>query len=68
MTAPERGLDQSVAPIAIVERSGFGESVHHGVGVAHDPQGNITAHVGDPEAVIYPRSSLKPLQASAMGS
>jgi L-asparaginase II len=55
-----------VAPIAVAVRSGFGESVHQGVAVALDAEGRITARVGDPDAVIYPRSSMKPLQASAM--
>jgi L-asparaginase II len=59
-------LAGSVAPIAIASRSGLGESVHHGVAVAVDADGRVNASVGDPDAVIYPRSSLKPLQASAM--
>jgi L-asparaginase II len=59
-------LVKSVAPIAAAVRSGLVESVHHGVAVAIDAQGRVTACVGDPTAVVYPRSSLKPLQASAM--
>ncbi len=59
-------LERSVAPIAVAVRSGFDESVHHGVAVAIDADGRIAASIGDPDAVIYPRSSLKPLQASAM--
>jgi len=54
------------APIAVAVRSGFDESVHHGVAVAVDAAGNTTSAVGDPDAEIYPRSSLKPLQATAM--
>lgn len=59
-------LARSVAPIAVAVRSGFDESVHHGVAVSLDSDGHVAACVGDPDAVIYPRSSLKPLQASAM--
>ncbi|MDX2382317.1 MAG: asparaginase [Acidimicrobiia bacterium] len=60
------GLDRSIAPIAVAIRSELAESVHHGVAVAIDAGGRVTAFVGDPGAVIYPRSALKPLQASAM--
>ena len=59
-------LADSVAPIAIASRSGLGESIHHGLAVAIDADGHRTAGVGNPDVVIYPRSSLKPLQASAM--
>jgi L-asparaginase II len=54
------------APIAVAVRSGFDESVHHGLAVAVDRGGRTTSCVGDPDAEIYPRSSLKPLQATAM--
>jgi L-asparaginase II len=47
-------------------RSGFDESVHHGLAVAVDSAGDTISLVGDPDAEIYPRSSLKPLQATAM--
>lgn len=59
-------LSPFVAPLVVAYRSGFEESVHHGVAVALDEGGDVTAHVGDPTAMVYPRSSLKPLQASAM--
>lgn len=54
------------APLAIMSRSGFDESVHFGAAVGLDRSGNIAVAVGDPAAVIFPRSSNKPLQALAM--
>ena len=59
-------FDAMVAPLAVVTRSGFDESVHHGAGVALDPGGTVVAAIGDPDLVVYPRSCLKPLQADAM--
>lgn len=55
-----------VEPVAIVERSGFDESVHHGIVVALDQSGEIATSVGAVDAAIYPRSSIKPMQADAM--
>ncbi|EFQ82411.1 L-asparaginase, thermolabile [Aeromicrobium marinum DSM 15272] len=49
--------------LAEVERSGFVESRHRGVAVRVDPSGQVDWAVGDPGAVIFPRSSNKPLQA-----
>ena len=54
-----------VAPIAVADRSGFDESIHHGAGVALDGE-RVLATVGDPDLVVYPRSCLKPLQVDAM--
>ena len=53
-------------PLAVVSRSGADESVHFGAVVALDPTGSIVFQAGDPTLVIYPRSSNKPMQASAM--
>jgi len=53
-------------PLAVVSRSGADESVHFGAAVALDPTGSIVFQAGDPTLVIYPRSSNKPMQASAM--
>jgi L-asparaginase II len=67
MTAtPPSVLAGAVAPIAIAVRSGFEESLHHGVGIALAADGAPTAGVGAPTVVVYPRSCLKPLQARAM--
>ena len=53
-------------PVAVTERSGFQESVHYGVVVVLGRDGSVEWSAGDPDVVIYPRSSLKPLQAASM--
>jgi L-asparaginase II len=53
-------------PVAVTERSGFRESVHYGAVVALGRDGSLEWSAGDPDVVIYPRSSLKPLQAASM--
>ena len=52
--------------VATVVRGGVVESVHHGHVVALDGDGGLVAALGDPGAVVFARSSLKPLQAVAM--
>jgi L-asparaginase II len=54
------------APIAVTTRSGIDESLHHGVAVVLGADGTVTDSIGDPDVTIYPRSSLKPIQANAM--
>ncbi|MEV7631154.1 asparaginase [Microbacterium sp. NPDC089318] len=51
--------------LAIVERNGFVESRHAGAAVVLSPDGEVVAQYGNAEALILPRSSLKPLQAIA---
>ncbi|UNK69601.1 asparaginase [Microbacterium sp. H1-D42] len=51
--------------LAVVERSGFVESRHAGAAVVLSPEGEVIAVHGDADALILPRSSLKPLQAIA---
>ncbi len=53
-------------PVAVTRRSGHDESVHAGVVVALGSSGEIEYAAGDPTVAIYPRSSTKPLQATAM--
>ena len=52
-------------PVAIAEttRGGIVESVHQGVVVAVDTNGEVIASAGDPETVVFFRSSAKPFQA-----
>jgi NAD(P) transhydrogenase subunit alpha len=51
-------------PILIeVTRSGRIESVHRGAVAVCDGSGRLIHAVGDVEALIYPRSALKPVQA-----
>ena len=57
---------ERVAPIAVADRDGVVETVHHGVAAVVGPEGDVVVAVGDPETEIYPRSSLKPFQAAAM--
>ena len=49
--------------IAETTRGGITESMHHGVVVAVDAAGEIVAAAGDPEQVVFFRSSAKPFQA-----
>lgn len=51
------------AVLAETTRGGITESVHHGVVVAVDAAGDVVAAAGDPEQVVFFRSSAKPFQA-----
>ncbi|WP_185994439.1 asparaginase [Nocardioides campestrisoli] len=55
----------SVAELAVVRRGGFIESRHTGHLVVLDAAGEVALAVGDPDEVILPRSTVKPLQAQA---
>lgn len=61
MTRPD-----DFAPIAITTRSGVTESVHFGAVVALTPDGLVDWSVGNPDVLVHPRSSNKPMQALAM--
>jgi L-asparaginase II len=52
--------------VAHVVRSGFVESVHHGSVMAVDAYGSTLLAVGDVAGPMFPRSSVKPVQALAM--
>ena len=52
--------------LAETTRSGIVESQHYGAVVALNADGSIAFSVGNPEVIVYPRSSMKPLQATAM--
>ncbi len=54
------------AQIAVVTRSGFVESRHAGSAVVLDSEGEIIRTLGNPRALVFPRSCLKPLQALAV--
>lgn len=56
---------QNAPVVAHVVRQGFVESVHHGLAVLTDPAGDVARAWGDPRTPVFPRSSLKPLQAIA---
>jgi len=54
--------------LAVTRRSDLVESQHFGAVVALERDGGIAFSIGDPHTVVYPRSSMKPLQATAMVS
>lgn len=56
---------QDAVELAVVERSGFIESRHAGIAVVLSPEGEVVARHGNADALVLPRSSLKPLQAVA---
>lgn len=51
--------------LAVLERSGFIESVHIGSAVVVAGDGSVITALGDVAAPIYPRSAVKPFQALA---
>ncbi|GAA5039582.1 asparaginase [Microbacterium fluvii] len=62
---PQTFTAADAVELAVVERSGFVESRHIGSALVLDPDGIEGQRLGDVEAPILPRSSLKPLQALA---
>lgn len=68
MSAAEPGTDVATraVPLARVHRGDLVESVHLGHVVVLAPDGTVRHALGDPGVVIWPRSSLKPVQAVAM--
>ena len=65
MTTQPITADGSVE-LAILERSGMVESRHLGAAAVVSGDGTLQRALGDVESLIYPRSSLKPLQAVAV--
>lgn len=54
-----------LAELAIVRRSGVVESRHLGSLLALDAAGEVAVSLGDPDALVLPRSTVKPAQALA---
>src|ERR671928_1385649 len=54
----------SPVPLARVVRSGLEESVHLGSVAVCDADGRLLASAGDPERLVFARSSMKPLQGA----
>ncbi len=52
------------AQLVRVVRSGLEESVHVGHVAVCDARGRLVAALGDPDRVVFARSSMKPLQAA----
>jgi len=59
-------VDTAAVPLARVVRGDLVESVHRGHLVVLAPDGGVRLALGDPDVVIWARSSLKPLQAVGM--
>jgi L-asparaginase II len=59
-------IDDGAGTLAHVVRGDVVESAHRGHLVALDGDGEPVVRVGDPDVVLFPRSSLKPVQAVAM--
>ena len=56
---------RTLAELALVIRSGLIESRHFGHLLALQADGSTALELGDPDAEIFPRSTVKPLQALA---
>lgn len=54
--------------LAVAQRSGFIETRHVGSAIVLTPDGERAVALGAPDAVILPRSTLKPFQAVASSS
>ncbi|MFJ5958702.1 asparaginase [Paenarthrobacter sp. NPDC092416] len=67
-TQPHPALTRHPQHVPLVEqtRDGLVESVHYGSFIAIDAHGRTILEAGEPDAPMYPRSSLKPLQAVAL--
>ncbi|MFI5609134.1 asparaginase [Amycolatopsis sp. NPDC051903] len=62
---PELRVPRHV-PLVHLLRDGLAEGVHHGSVIALAPDGSTLFAAGDPDVAMYPRSTAKPLQATAM--
>jgi L-asparaginase II len=52
--------------VATVWRNEVAESVHHGSVVGLDADGDVAFTIGQPDVLMYPRSSAKPVQGTGM--
>jgi L-asparaginase II len=52
--------------VATLDRAGLVESRHRGIAALVGPDGKLIDHQGSAKRLIFPRSSVKPLQAVAM--
>lgn len=66
MTTPGAAVAHGAAPLAEVVRGDLVESVHLGHLVLQGGPAGTDLELGDADAVIWPRSSVKPFQAVAM--
>jgi L-asparaginase II len=54
--------NDEIAPLAVVTRNKYVESIHYGFICVVDPQGKIIYQRGDPNTKFFFRSSAKPIQ------
>ncbi|MFF1831904.1 asparaginase [Paenarthrobacter sp. NPDC058040] len=68
MPRPEtaRATTPNHVPLVEQTRDGLVESIHYGSLIALNADGSTAIEAGQPDAPMYPRSSLKPLQAVAL--
>jgi L-asparaginase II len=52
--------------LALLTRDGVTESIHHGIVAVVDHEGKALLERGNTKVPVYPRSTLKPLQALAV--
>lgn len=64
-SAPHTATAAESAELAVITRAGLVESRHVGSAVLTGPEGAVLNAWGAPEAMTFPRSALKPLQAVA---
>lgn len=62
---PETFTVDTAVELAVVDRNGFIESRHAGAVVVLAPDGSIRAAHGNVNALVMPRSSMKPMQSLA---
>ncbi len=63
-TAPKQGREGTAPPVLVeVTRGAMVESRHRGSAAIVDPSGHVVRAWGNIKAPIYPRSSIKPIQA-----
>lgn len=66
MSQPGTCAADRAVELAVTTRDGFVESRHVGSAVVINPDGEIVAAHGDPNALVYPRSALKPFISVAV--
>lgn len=65
LSAQPLAIDGAVE-LAVLERSGMVESRHLGAAVVVSADGTVVRSLGDAGSLVYPRSSLKPVQAVSL--
>lgn len=62
----QSGVDSgNLTKLATLDRAGLVETIHYGIACLVGSDGKVIAQYGDATTLIYPRSSVKPLQTVA---